>query len=158
MIYPKRMTAAIDDDFVLFIIGMRVNKLWKPHKWMPVAYSMGRMLNELYANPDLGLIHHEQWFGRTTIMIQYSRSFEQLESYAKNQTAVHLPVWADFNKKVGQSGDVGIWHETYLSGKGKYECVYNNMPLFGLGKVGEHVEAQGKFRSATERVKATAGQ
>ena len=86
------MIAAIDDEFVLFIIGMRVNKLWKTHKWMPVGYSMGRMLNELHANPDLGQIHHEQWFGRTTNMIQYWRSFGQLESYAKNQTAVRLPV------------------------------------------------------------------
>lgn len=154
MIYPKRMTAAVDEDFVVFLIGMRINKPWKVHKWFPVAQSMPKMLTELYQNPELGLLGHEQWFGRTTIMIQYWKSFEHLEQYAKNKTSAHLPVWAEFNKKVGQSGDVGIWHETYLSGKGQYECVYNNMPKFGLAKIGNHVEAQGKYKSAKGRVNA----
>ena len=154
MIYPQRMTAAVDEDFVVFLIGMRINKPWKIHKWLPVAQSMPKMLTELYQNPELGLLGHEQWFGRTTIMIQYWKSFEHLEQYAKNKTSIHLPVWAEFNKKVGQSGDVGIWHETYLSGKGQYECVYNNMPKFGLAKIGNHVEAQGKYKSAKGRASA----
>jgi len=38
------MTARIDGDFVVFLIGMRVNKLWKPWKWMPVAVQMSREL------------------------------------------------------------------------------------------------------------------
>lgn len=148
MIYPKRMTATVDGDFVVFLIGMRMNKPWKMHKWFPVAQAMTKMLKELYQNPELGLLGNEQWFGRTTIMIQYWKSFEHLERYANNKTSAHLPAWVEFNKKVGQNGDVGIWHETYLSGKGQYECVYNNMPKFGLGKIGNHIEAQGKYNSA----------
>jgi len=154
MIYSERMTAAIDEEFVVFLIGMRVNKPWKIHKWFPVAKSMPKMLTELYQNPELGLLGHEQWFGRTTIMIQYWKSFQHLEDYAKNKTTAHLPAWANFNKSVGQSGDVGIWHETYISGKGRHECVYNNMPKFGLAKVGKHVDAQGKYKSAKDRMNA----
>ncbi len=33
-VLPGRFTASIKDDFVVFVIGMRVNKLWKLH--MPV--------------------------------------------------------------------------------------------------------------------------
>ena len=154
MIYPERMTASMEDDFVVFLIGMRINKLWKIHKWFPVAQSMPKMIAELNRNPELGLLGYEQWFGRTTIMVQYWKSFEHLDQYAKNKTAIHLPVWAEFNKKVGQSGDVGIWHETYLASKESFECVYNNMPKFGLGKVGNHVEATGKLKSARERINA----
>ena len=109
---------------------------------------MPKMINELYKNSELGFICHEQWFGRTTIMVQYWKSYEHLENYAKNKTLNHLPEWAKFNKILSGNGDVGIWHEIYLSQKGNYECLYNNMPRFGLGKAGTHVKVSGKSNSA----------
>ncbi len=151
-IFQQRMTADMEGEFVVFIIGMRVNKFWKVHKWLPVAQAMNKMLQELYANPELGLLSHESWFGRTTIMVQYWQSFAQLEAYSKNKTAAHLPAWAAFNKHVGSNGDVGIWHETYLSQKGKYESIYHNMPQFGLGKVGAHIPITHQTTSARDRV------
>ena len=44
---PERVCAQIDGDFVVFIIGMRINKIWKVHKWLPVFFGMPRMLKEL---------------------------------------------------------------------------------------------------------------
>ncbi|MGO9957504.1 MAG: hypothetical protein ACLP50_16295 [Solirubrobacteraceae bacterium] len=35
-VIDKRLTAEMDGDFVVFLIGMRFNKLWKPWKWFPV--------------------------------------------------------------------------------------------------------------------------
>ena len=32
-----RMTADIEGDFVVFLIGMRFNKPWKLHKWWAVV-------------------------------------------------------------------------------------------------------------------------
>lgn len=147
------MTAAANGDFVVFLIGMRINKLWKIHQWWPVAMAMQKMIAELYNNPDLGLISHEQWIGRTTIVIQYWKSFEHLESYAKSEASSHLPEWARFNKKVASSGDVGIWHETYMSGQGNYECLYHNMPRFGLAKAMNCVPATGRYQTAGDRIK-----
>ena len=151
-IYDKKMTAGAPDGFVVFLIGMRINQPWKLHKWLPVVLAMTRMLKELYARPELGFRHHEQWFGRTTMMIQYWESFEALEAYAKNAHAEHLPAWKAFNEKVGLNGDVGIWHETYLCRLGAYESVYDNMPRFGLAKAFEHVEAAGRRGSARGRL------
>ena len=151
-IIKERMTAEVKGDFVVFLIGMRINNLWKIHKWLPVAMAMPKMVNELYKNPDMGFISHEQWFGRTTIMVQYWKSFEHLENYAKSKTSNHLPAWAEFNKKIGSNGDVGIWHETYLSKQGSYESVYNNMPKFGLAKAMSCVPATGKYQSANDRI------
>ncbi len=148
----RRMTADVDGEFAVFLIGMRFNKLWKVHQWLPVFQSMFRMLAELYDNPELGFVHHDNWVGRTTMMVQCWRSFEQLEAYAKGKTFQHLPAWAAFSKQIGSNGDVGIWHETYRSRKGDYECVYNNMPRFGLAMLGEHVPADGKRESARERL------
>ena len=61
MIYKDRMTARMDGDFVVFLIGMRINKPLAFHKYLPVLSAMPKMLTELYTKPELGLIHHEMW-------------------------------------------------------------------------------------------------
>lgn len=154
MIPSARMTAAVDGDIVLFLIGMRLNQPWAVHKWLPVARAMPRMLRELYQNPGLGFVSHEMWFSRTLILVQYWRSLDQLMAYASAREAEHLPAWQAFNRAVGTDGTVGIWHETYLSKAGAFESVYANMPPFGLGKVGPLVEAKGPYRSASQRLDA----
>jgi Domain of unknown function (DUF4188) len=77
MIHRQRLTAQIEGDFVVFLIGMRINKPLKVYKWWPVAAAMPRMLTELYRQPELGFIHAETWFSRTTVMVQYWRSMDQ---------------------------------------------------------------------------------
>jgi hypothetical protein len=79
-IHAGRMTAEMDGDFVVFLIGMRINRPWKVHKWLPVMIAMPRMLKELYAHPELGFLGHTGTLG--TIM-QYWRSFEALDAYAR---------------------------------------------------------------------------
>jgi hypothetical protein len=152
-IVSKRVTGRMDGEFVVFMIGMRVNAWWKPHKWMPVAMAMPKMIKELEEKPELGFLGAEQWFGRTSIMLQYWRSMEQLLDYAKSRDASHLPAWRAFNKRVGTSGDVGIWHETYRVRAGDYENIYVNMPAFGLGRVGKMLDvAKGKRDGAKDRL------
>ncbi|MBN3801757.1 DUF4188 domain-containing protein [Paraburkholderia sp. Ac-20336] len=131
-----RVTAEIEGDFVVFMIGMRINRLWKIHRWLPVVRALPRMLRELKTMPDAGLLSYEMWPGRTTIAVQYWRSLEQLRAYAANPAAEHLPAWRAFNRLSGTRGDVGIWHETYLVTAGSFENVYVNMPRFGLGRAG----------------------
>jgi hypothetical protein len=70
-ICAERMTARIDGELVVFLIGMRINRLWKVHKWLPVARAMPRMIAELAAAPEHGFLGAEQWFGNPTIMLQY---------------------------------------------------------------------------------------
>ena len=127
-----RMTAEIEGDFVVFLIGMRINNPWKIHKWLPVAIAMRRMVVELQANPSSGFL------GRVMglpVIVQYWRSFEHLEAYARSQDQEHWPAWVNFNKRIRNSqGDVGIWHETYKVRAGEYESIYVDMPAFGLGK------------------------
>jgi len=148
----ERLAAVMEGDFVVFLIGMRINKPLRVDKWFPVASAMPKMLKELYSNPEMGLLHHEMWFFRTIVLIQYWRSIEQLLAYAKNRDAEHLPAWQAFNKSIGTDGSVGIWHETYMVSDKKYETVYSNMPPFGLGKAGTLVEARSGFQSAGTRL------
>ena len=151
-IVTERVTAQIDDQVVVFLIGMRINRLWKVHKWWPVAAAMPRMLRELAEDPDSGLLGVESWFGNPTIALQYWRSFEHLERYAKDSARRHRPAWAAFNRAVAGNGDVGIWHETYRVRPGDYECIYNNMPPFGLARATRTVPARGRLESASGRM------
>ena len=152
-VFPARMTVEIEGDFVVFLIGMRINKLWKIHKWLPVFLGMPRMLNELQAHPESGFLGHIMGL---RVIVQYWKSFEHLESYARSQDHQHWPAWVAFNKRVGKSrGDVGIWHETYQVRAGEYETVYSGMPPFGLGSVGKLVPATAGRESARGRFEST---
>jgi hypothetical protein len=152
MVIPKRMTAEMQGSFCVFLIGMRINRAWRIHRWWPVLSSMSRMLRELRAHPDLGFLGGHLWFGRTLLLLQYWRSFGSLMRYAKHPDLSHVPAWSRFRQHVGDSGDVGIWHETYMISEGQYENIYHNMPAFGLGRVGRLVEATGHRESASQRI------
>jgi hypothetical protein len=151
---PERMSAHIEGDFVVFLIGMRFNKPWKVHKWWPVFIAMPKMLKELEtAGPESGFLGHNG-LGVGPI-IQYWRSFDHLEAYARDTQRRHWPAWVDFNKAAkGARGDVGIWHETFLVKAGQYEAIYSGMPPYGLGRVSSLVPASGSREAARERLSA----
>ncbi len=114
--------------------------------------AMPKMIKELYKDPSSGFLGEKSWFGRTTLSVQYWRSFEHLEAYAKNKDLSHFPAWKELNLKVRQSGAVGVWHESYKISAGNYENIYVNMPLFGLGKAGALNDAMGKYEYAAARM------
>jgi len=152
-IHNGRFTVKIEGDFVVFLIGMRVNRLLLVHKWLPVARAMPRMLKELFTHREMGLLHAQSFLsGRTIMVVQYWRSYEQLHAYAHARDLAHLPAWAEFNRKVGGNGSVGIFHETYLVRAGEYECVYVNMPVTGLPATGEVLPATGRMQDANSRL------
>lgn len=149
------MTADIDGDFVVFLIGMRVNSWWKVHRWLPVARAMPPMLRSLFRQPELGFLGGHSWIGpRGTLMVQYWRSVEQLEAFAKDPAFPHQPAWREFNRRVRATGDVGVWHETYLVRARGWETIYANLPRFGLAAAGGHVPVAAKGETAERRRRA----
>jgi hypothetical protein len=126
-IQKGRMTSVAPPGTVVFLIGMRVNKPWKPWKWWPVSQQMPRMLTELGKQPELGLLHAASFVSGLSIMVvQYWESAEKLNAYATARDHVHLPAWREFNRRVKDNGDVGVFHETFVVGT--HETVYVNMP------------------------------
>ena len=95
MMMQKRMTGKLEGEFVVFLIGMRGQPLVEAvAAGCASALAMPRMIKELVAHPELGFLGAEQWFGRTTIMVQYWRSTEELMDYAKRRDSEHLPAWS----------------------------------------------------------------
>ncbi len=147
-----RHTAALDGDFVVFLIGMRMNRPWRPHKWLPVFLAMPRMLYWLHKRPAAGLLAFSLAWIKGPAVVQYWRSFEDLDRFARGQAEPHLPAWRRFNRAVGASGDVGIWHETFKVRAGDYEAVYANMPRIGMAAAGDHVAVGTRSQTAGRRI------
>ncbi|MFN8050493.1 MAG: DUF4188 domain-containing protein [Acidimicrobiales bacterium] len=150
-----RWTAEIEGDFVVFIIGARINSKWQLIRALGDLggkRSMQYMLKYLSERPESGLLGYEQ-AGFTTI--QYWRSFDHLEAFAKNADDPHLDVWRNYWRRIGGSDRTGIWHETFLVRDGEYEAIYGNMPLRGLAKATRSVPLA-EAKGARQRLKAAA--
>ena len=150
----RRMTAEVDGDFVVFLIGARTTKLRLLRSVIDLGGRRGmkHMLDYLVAHPEKGLLGYQMGL---PVIVQYWRSFEHLEAFAKDATDPHLAAWRNYWRRVGKSDRTGIWHETYQVRAGEYEAVYGNMPPFGLGKVGRLVPVS-ESSTARERIKTTA--
>jgi Domain of unknown function (DUF4188) len=114
---------------------------------------MPGMIKELYTHKDtLVFLSMESYFGlRTTLMVQYWRSTEDLLAYAKGKQ--HLTAWKTFNQKAKNTDAVGIYHETYIIPKENYEAIYANMPLYGLAKANKHIPVSAEQTTAKQRLK-----
>jgi Domain of unknown function (DUF4188) len=148
----RRMTAEIDGDFVVFLIGARfTNKLHLLRSFVDLGGRKGmkHMLDYLVAHPEKGLLGYEMGL---PVIVQYWRSFDHLEAFAKDATDPHLAAWRNYWRRVGKDDRTGIWHESYRVRAGEYEAVYGNMPPFGLGKAGRLVPLS-EASSARERFK-----
>src|SRR5690348_2300479 len=149
------MTVEIEGDFVVFLIGARLDKRRPLRSIMDLGGRRGmrHMLDYLVARPEKGLLAYEM--GLPTI-VQYWRSFEHLEAFAKDKSDPHLAAWRNYWRRVGKSDRTGIWHETYLVKAGRYEAVYGNMPARGLGKAGRLVPVA-ESSSARSRIAVPSG-
>jgi len=152
-VMPGRFTAEVEPPFVVFLIGMRVNRLLAVHKWLPPMLAMTPMLQTLFTHPEKGFLGGQFFLAwRGPMILQYWRSFEDLERFARAPSEPHLGAWRRYNQAVGSDGSVGVWHETYLVQPGGYEAVYANMPIYGLAKSTRHVPAQGRRETARRRL------
>jgi Monooxygenase af470-like len=149
----RRMAAEVDGDFVVFLIGARPNsklRLLQAFRDLGGRRGMKHMLDYLVAHPEKGLLAYEMGF---PTIVQYWRSFDHLEAFAKNGDDPHLDVWRNYWRRVGKSGRTGIWHETFLVRAGEYEAIYGNMRPRGLGKAGRLVPLS-EASSARKRIGA----
>ncbi len=148
---PGRHTADIEGDFVVFIIGARINKPWRTIRALRALGNLNKMVKDLLNQPEKGLLHAES---AGFVSIQYWRSFDHLERFAKDPDP-HMQQWRKYTKLAHKTGEAGIWHETFLVNAGKYEAIYNNVPARGLAKAGQFVSvkdsshARGRIGSPT---------
>lgn len=149
-------TADARGDVVVLLIGMRINRFWAVHHWLPVMLAMFRMLAELKRDPGRGLLSRVLLTAspRTYYLVQYWESKEKLYAYASAADAFHRVVWARVNRmdRGGRvRGHVGIWHEAYVVPEGSYEAIYGDMLAFGLADAHGQVPLEARGRYAKDR-------
>jgi hypothetical protein len=150
-----RVHARREEDVVVFVVGMRINALWKIHRWLPVFLAAPRMVRELRRDADSGLLGGWGFASplRTVGFVQYWESFDALKAYARDSDHLHLEAWREYNEQASE-GAVGIWHETYRVSADDYETVYYETPPRGLGAAAgsELVDATGRRATAAGRL------
>ena len=120
------MTHDYDGELVVFLIGMRINKPWRPDLWLPVFGAMPAMLAELSKDTYSGLLGYRLTFGAGgPLLVQYWNSHEKLYHYAS---------------------------ETYLVERA--ESVYAGMPVSGLAAATSSVPVARRGETAAERLDA----
>lgn len=159
----ERLTHAHEGEIAVFLIGMTINRPWRPDQWMPTFTAMPKMLRELYANKARAEEGQEEWLGfmggRTLVggrgptVVQYWRSAEDIYSYASNSDRIHRPAWLEFYRRAKQHpGSVGIWHETFAVPADGHESIYMDAPAMGLGAVSGLVPVRRRGDTARQRV------
>ena len=153
-IIASRMTHDYDGELVVFLIGMRINKPWRPDLWLPVFNAMPKMLAELSKDKNSGLLGYRlTWGAGGPLLVEYGSAHEKLYAYASDRDAAHRPAWAAFNRRVRKApGAVGIWHETYLVERA--ETIYSGMPVSGLAAATSSVPVARRGETAAERLGA----
>ena len=157
-IQQGRWTDGHDGDVVVFLIGMTVNRWYRPDRWWPVFTAMPRMLAELVRDPDSGLLGYRTVLGsKGPTVVQYWASTEQLLAYAHDREREHRKAWRAFNQRARRAGDaVGIWHETYAVPAGRHETIYGDAPLMGLARATSARPIGSRTETAAQRMASTA--
>ena len=147
-----RWTHAHTGDLAVFLIGMRINRLWRPDQWVPTALAMGPMLAELAQDPSTGFLGYRVLLGwRGPTVVQYWRSTEDVYRYAGDGDAHHRPAWTAFNRRARRApGVVGVWHETYQVARA--ETMYVDSPTMGLAAATGTRPVTGRMDHARDRL------
>lgn len=152
-VFPGRHTADAGAGCVVILVGMRVNRPWKLHRWLWFSFQARAMTRWLRRHPHQGLLGASWgWLGGSAVGLQYWRSFADLERFAADPEAPHLRAWRRYRQRIGSSGDLGLWHEVYRLSPGSYEAAYVNMPRWGLAAATRHLPIDARSETARRRM------
>jgi heme-degrading monooxygenase HmoA len=119
--------------------------------------AVAAMLHELKEQPALGMLGVRAFpTGRNVTVLQYWRSYEDLQRYA--DASRHQHAFQYYFRQQYKSGALGIFHETYVVPAHNYEAIFVHMPEFGLGAALSRIPAGRYGDSMGERMSGeTAG-
>lgn len=128
---------------VVFLFGLTINDWGALHRWLPVWWAFRQMQREQRRRPQCGLLWSTSWReGRTFMVRQYWRDLPTLMEYAQSRAFLHAPAWKRYNHGVGDTGEVGLWHEAYVIDPARMHTIYRDVPRLGLAAATTQTDAQ----------------
>jgi hypothetical protein len=158
-ILEGRWTAKLDGDFVVFIIGAQVHNPFRGWRALPLLGQMRSMLADLErdrtAGVDRGFLGYQSHgVGPFGVIVQYWRSFDDLERFARQPGDRHAVVWQKwYRAALHKNRAVGIWHESFAVSADRYEAIYQGTPKIGLLKAGRPERVGRRALTARDRLK-----
>lgn len=158
-------TQAASQPLVVFHLGARINHPLGP--LAPGARELGAHFQAMVAalqarRAEYGLLSVSQWRGQdratsnVVMMIAYFRSVADLNRFAHD--GVHRAGWDWYHGFVRATGHrhLGLFHETFVSGRGDYETIYVDTAPTLLGGANVQVQGQGEGEAEGEGERETA--
>lgn len=144
----RRLAAALDDGVVVYVNGMRLNRLRALPQYLAAGLKAGKLLRELEADPDSGFLGYQPALMglRQGAAIQYWRSLEDLHRFARDRDGAHVPAWKWYNQTGNADGGVGFWSETYVVDADHVETFFRNAEDVGVGAFVDLVPASERPR------------
>ena len=155
-ILEGRWTAKVEGDFVVFLIGAKVRNPLRGLKALPLLGSMNAMLKDLARSGGAeGFLGYQRHGGPFGVIVQYWRSMDDLERFARKPDGRHAEVWREwFRAAQHKNPSVSIWHESFFVPAGRYEAVYQNVSPIGLLRAGRPEKVGARSDSARRRLGA----
>lgn len=128
----------------LVLFGLRVNRWGRVLSWLPLVRALRRMVAEAEARPDeSGLLWARRWRdGRAFTVLSYWRDYESAMAWSQDPRFVHRGVWRNYNRgRVGDSGDVGLWHEVIEIDPDRLHTIYRDIDRRGLAAATRYEDA-----------------
>lgn len=143
-ISPGRWVADPPPGTTLVLFGLRVNRWMAICSWLPLVRALRQMLAEAKAEPETsGLLWYASWRdGRVFTVLSYWRDMGAAMGWAQDRPFQHVRVWRRYNRgRVGDSGDVGLWHEVIEIDPERLHTIYRDMDRRGLAAATRYEEA-----------------
>lgn len=143
-VIPGRWVADPPAGTALVLFGLRVNRWKRVWSWVPLVRSLGRMIDEATkASDESGLLWATSWRdGRTFTVMSYWRDFDAAMRWSQDSRFHHAGVWRRYNRgRVGDSGDIGLWHEVIAIDPERLHTIYRDVESRGLAAATRYEEA-----------------
>lgn len=134
-VLPGRWVADPPPGTTLVLFGLRVNRWRAIWSWLPLWRSLRSMLREAQsASETSGLLWAMQWReGRMFTILSYWSSYDAALAWAQDGRFQHVSVWRRYNRgRVGDSGDVGLWHEVIEIDPERLHTLYRDVDRRGI--------------------------
>jgi len=128
----------------LVLFGLRVNRWGRVWSWWPLVRALRRMVREAETSPDeSGMLWARQWRDdREFTVLSYWRDMQSALGWAQDARFRHVDAWRRYNHgRVGDSGDVGLWHEVIEIDPKRLHTIYRDVEWRGLAAATTYEEA-----------------